>query len=98
MKKDKNILEKIFTTYNEITKYFIVKVVMKSNGKYTIELTKKHGGGDKNPPKIDLLIQMFLEFKNNQEAFNKMFLEFKNNQEAFNKMVLEQFKKHGWIK
>jgi len=83
MKKEKNILEKIFNSYNEIIKYFIVKVIMKSNGKYTIELTKKQGGGDKNPPKIDLLIQMFLEFKNNQELFNKM--------------VIEQFKKHGWI-
>jgi len=98
MDTENKFLEKVFNSYNEITKYFDVKVIMKANGKYTIELTKKSDGGGKSPSKIDFLIEQFMLFKEQEEKRwaeqDKRWAE----QLKFNEFVLNLFKDHGWIK
>jgi len=78
-----NMEDKVFYSYNEITKYFDVRVIMIEKNKYTIILSKKLGN-TKEPSKLDKLIQSFNEFKTEQLKFNALVIKFMNNQIEFN--------------
>jgi len=91
--KVENLENKIFNSYNEITKIFDVSVIMNKDKNYSLVLKKKKNGG-KDPSDHQLLLMLvseFKEFKKNQETFNK-------NQLEFNNFVIDQFRKHGWVK
>lgn len=53
--------------------------------------------GGRKPPKVSLR-NLFVQFMNKQEEFNKRQEKRWERQEEFNKIVVEQFKKHKWTK
>lgn len=96
------IEDKIFYSYNEITKYFDVRVIMVDKDKYTVILSKKKPGGNKNPSKYDLLNQKIDDINDSlNKKIDKLiesFNLFKDQQLQFNEMVIQLFKEHGWVK
>jgi len=96
------ILKRKFSSYNQITKLFDVKVIMNKNNKFSLNLELKknggYGGDNEMPSWFKPFAKTVLEFIDEQRIINAKQAEFNAKQEKFNQFVLNQFKKHGWVK